>query len=418
MSIEKNASTGVHKTASNGLAHTNKSRAAGPGGAGAAGDTVGGFAATLFALDAPQADTSFVDPGQVAGGSTVGQTDAMTQAPGTLGVMPLPVPAAVPGMADGAGVPAQASSADTVSTLSLGGAASRHGVAVTGAFANPAADAETAARALFSKDQKPGRDGMENGPQAIGDQAVQAQVAPHKPVDAVHGAKALADAAQSGRSEATDTASLAAVEAMIKKMASAADAAEGGARDVRSGLSDLASGASSQTGQGAFALHPSASEAGPGSSFTYSASPTNEAGLLTPEAQMTEQMSYCVSRDVQNAQLRLDGFGADGVEVNITLQGKEAQVDFRTDMPEAREALEGASAQLKDMLSREGLVLSGVSVGTSAQGQAQTSAQQRKDQQAARQARVSAPTSASERGALQALAAPVRTSAGSLDLFV
>jgi flagellar hook-length control protein FliK len=321
-------------------------------------------------------------------------------------------------MADGAGLPEQAPAGQTVSTLSLGGAASRHGGAVTGALANPAVDAETAARALLSKDLKPGKDGMASGPQATGDRALQAPVAQHKPVDAGHGAKALADAAQSGRREATDTASLAAVEAMIKKMASAAEAAECGARDVRSGQAELAASASSQAGQGALGLHSPVSEAGPGSSSTYSASPAYEAGLLTPEAPVTEQMSYWVSRDVQNAQLRLDGFGTDGVEVNITMQGKEAQVDFRTDMPEAREALEGASAQLKDMLSREGLVLSGVSVGTSAQGQAQTTAQQRKDQQAARQARVSAATSASERSALQPLAAPVRSGPGALDLFV
>jgi flagellar hook-length control protein FliK len=143
-----------------------------------------------------------------------------------------------------------------------------------------------------------------------------------------------------------------------------------------------------------------------------------DTGLLTPEAPVAEQMNYWVSRDVQNAQLRLDGFGADGVEVNITLQGKEAQVDFRTDMPEAREALEGASAQLKDMLSREGLVLAGVSVGTSAQGQGQTHAQQRRDQALARQARVTAAVAANDSSALQPLAVPQRASGRALDLFV
>jgi flagellar hook-length control protein FliK len=127
-------------------------------------------------------------------------------------------------------------------------------------------------------------------------------------------------------------------------------------------------------------------------------------------------MSYWVSREVQNAQLRLDGFGADGVEINITLQGKEAQVDFRTDLPEAREALEGASAQLKDMLSREGLVLSGLSVGTSAQGQ--TSAQQRRDQTPVRQTRVSAVAAANEPNGLQPLLVPRRTDGRALDLFV
>jgi flagellar hook-length control protein FliK len=81
---------------------------------------------------------------------------------------------------------------------------------------------------------------------------------------------------------------------------------------------------------------------------------------------------------VQSAQLKLDGLGADKVEVNISMNGNEAQVDFRTDQAETRHMLEGAVSQLKDMLSLEGVVLSGVSVGTSSsqQGEQQRQARQ------------------------------------------
>jgi flagellar hook-length control protein FliK len=47
------------------------------------------------------------------------------------------------------------------------------------------------------------------------------------------------------------------------------------------------------------------------------------------------------------------------------MHGNEAHVAFRTDELQTHSLLEGAGAQLKDMLLREGVVLAGVSVGTS-----------------------------------------------------
>ena len=140
--------------------------------------------------------------------------------------------------------------------------------------------------------------------------------------------------------------------------------------------------------------------------------PVSEASALSPETRVAEQVSYWVSHDVQNAQLRLDGLGGEPVEVNISMNGNEAQVEFRTDLSETRQILEGSVSQLKDLLSREGLVLSGVSVGASFQGH--PGSQQRRDQAGARQAKV------------EVLAAPseVRLSSASpragraLDLFV
>lgn len=47
------------------------------------------------------------------------------------------------------------------------------------------------------------------------------------------------------------------------------------------------------------------------------------------------------------------------------MHGNEAHVAFRTDEMQARAALESASSELKDMLQREGLTLSGFSIGGS-----------------------------------------------------
>jgi flagellar hook-length control protein FliK len=83
------------------------------------------------------------------------------------------------------------------------------------------------------------------------------------------------------------------------------------------------------------------------------------------ETQAAEQVKYWISQDVQNAELQLDGLGENPVEVSISMQGNEAHVAFRTDELQTHSLLEGAGAQLKDMLLREGVVLAGVSVGTS-----------------------------------------------------
>jgi flagellar hook-length control protein FliK len=55
--------------------------------------------------------------------------------------------------------------------------------------------------------------------------------------------------------------------------------------------------------------------------------------------------------------------------VRISVAGDQTQVDFRTNQPEVRQALENASVQLKEMLSGEGLQLTGMSIGTSGRGQ-------------------------------------------------
>lgn len=87
------------------------------------------------------------------------------------------------------------------------------------------------------------------------------------------------------------------------------------------------------------------------------------------ESVVADTVNYWVSQGIQNAELKLDGLGHEPVEVTISLKGDEASIGFRTDQPEIRQVLEGAAAQLKELLSSEGLVLSGLTIGTSAQQQ-------------------------------------------------
>ena len=106
-----------------------------------------------------------------------------------------------------------------------------------------------------------------------------------------------------------------------------------------------------------------------------SAKPANlslEGMALDVGAEMTrgEQNpgTYWMSSDMTNAEMKLDGFGESPVEVSISVHGNQTHVAFRTDEAQTRLALEDAGTTLKDMLSKEGLNLAGVSVGTSGAG--------------------------------------------------
>ena len=130
------------------------------------------------------------------------------------------------------------------------------------------------------------------------------------------------------------------------------------------------------------------------------------------ESMVADQVSYWVAQGVQNAQLTLDGFGGESVEVNISLKGSEAQIDFRTDQPEIRQLLEGAVAHLKDILKGEGLVLSGVSVGAS--GQDAAGSQERRNRPDARQATIAT----KERGQPESVHRAMQSVGRAVDLFV
>ena len=89
------------------------------------------------------------------------------------------------------------------------------------------------------------------------------------------------------------------------------------------------------------------------------------------DGEFSEQVNYWIGQDIQKAELTLDGLGLSPVEVSISMQGNEAQVVFRTDEAQTRDALSNASQQLQEALSRQGVALAGVSVGTSNSGGAQ-----------------------------------------------
>ena len=145
--------------------------------------------------------------------------------------------------------------------------------------------------------------------------------------------------------------------------------------------------------------------------YVDSATPVADVSALTPEY-VAEQVAYWVSNDVQNAEMKLQGFGDSPVEVRISMVGNEAHVAFRTDEAQARDALENASAHLKDMLQRDGVILSGVSVGTSGSGGASGQNQQSRQEGQKGVVMVAAPATSEKRvwGTVQ--------TGRALDLFV
>lgn len=139
-----------------------------------------------------------------------------------------------------------------------------------------------------------------------------------------------------------------------------------------------------------------------------------DAGSMT-EMRVAEQVSYWASRGgVQNAELQVDGLGEGPVKVSIALQGQEARVEFRADQAQTRQVLEDAMPHLRELLAREGLVLSGVSVGASGSDGA-AGRQPQEGRKGARETTVAVPE-------LQAVTQPATRGAAlsgrSVDLFV
>lgn len=137
------------------------------------------------------------------------------------------------------------------------------------------------------------------------------------------------------------------------------------------------------------------------------------APTMAPDMQVAEQVTYWVTQNVQNAEMTLDGLGHSPVEVSISVQGNEAQIAFRSDEALTRGVLESAGAHLKDMLQREGMVLTGVSVGTSGSGDAGGSGE-RRARQPVRQVAI-APLKSSD---ANVGSGPRLQSGRSVDLFV
>ncbi len=146
---------------------------------------------------------------------------------------------------------------------------------------------------------------------------------------------------------------------------------------------------------------------------------TSQTGGVAPEMQVAEQVSYWVSHNVQNAELKLDGLGLSPVEVSIRMQGNEAQIAFRTDEAATRELLERAGAHLKELLQSEGLQLGGVSVGSSGDsGVGQGNSGERQKQHNVRQLAIAPLQTAAVEAAPRRRTMPASGAGRAVDLFV
>ncbi|WP_233589987.1 flagellar hook-length control protein FliK [Acidovorax sp. FJL06] len=124
----------------------------------------------------------------------------------------------------------------------------------------------------------------------------------------------------------------------------------------RSGEGPAGGGAWSESGAGTSALDGGNTDA---------ATAFVDPGSVGTEEQVADQVAYWVNQKTQNAELTLNRDGQP-VEVSVSLSGNEAHVSFRSDQAQTRELLDQSMAQLRDLLRNEGLVLSGMSVGSSA----------------------------------------------------
>lgn len=141
----------------------------------------------------------------------------------------------------------------------------------------------------------------------------------------------------------------------------------------------LAGGSDFAQPQGRFGARPGSGQSGTGFEGTFgqamSAASRADAvfevapaSAVVADTAVAETVSYWAGQGVQTAELTLEGFGDEPVQVSILLNGDQAQIDFRTDQAAVRQVLEAAAAELKDLLSSQGLQLAGVSVGTSGKG--------------------------------------------------
>lgn len=146
-----------------------------------------------------------------------------------------------------------------------------------------------------------------------------------------------------------------------------------------SALATLASAAASLGGDSAAGGRSAGQGAGAGADLSQTAAqaqsesapavPGSDASAAQPESAstpdaITEQMAYWATDSLQNAELTLAHDGRP-VEVHVSLDGQQAHVAFRSDQSETRALLDAGTGQLRDLLGQEGLVLSGMSVGSS-----------------------------------------------------
>ncbi len=135
------------------------------------------------------------------------------------------------------------------------------------------------------------------------------------------------------------------------------------------------------------------------------------------EELLAEQVTYWANQKTQSAEVTLNRDGQP-LAVTVALSGNEAHVTFRSDQEHTREMLDQSMAQLSELLRGEGLVLSGMTVGTSAgqgamAGDAGQQQRNRPGDGQQGQVLVSGPTDVSQR-----LAGSGTSNKGVVDVFV
>ena len=92
----------------------------------------------------------------------------------------------------------------------------------------------------------------------------------------------------------------------------------------------------------------------------------SDSGMMSEgEQHVAEDLKFWASRNIQNAEFKLEGWEDASVQVRVSLQGSSANVEFLTDHADSRALLANSQDELKQLLEQQGLMLSGVSVGGS-----------------------------------------------------
>lgn len=398
MSIERSGTASSPKMVASAEGNSGKGKV--KSGDGADAPAGGGFSAILTSLE-PQADQSVAADTQ----SKTEETPQIAVPPASAPLIPLPpnVPTDLAMLLAQAGKVVGAKT-DTVSDELPVGANGGHRLIAAAMGADKSAVPITASTSLGT--ENPGD--FKQNVNALLDQMAQGVPSQtHK----ARGAELQADvAAKLGESRALKLASLMDVSAREPALSGALVTSGMGDSFLRQADKAVAKSSTLPAGSGIEGIWGQQSlQTG---SRVDAPSVMADPSMLSLESKVADTVSYWVTQGVQNAQLKLDGFGGQPVEVSISLKGDEAHIGFRTDQPEIRQILEGAVAHLKDLLTSEGLVLSGVSVGTS--GQDGSGAQEQGHRPGARQAIITttdvAPTESLQR---------VNQSVGrAVDLFV
>jgi flagellar hook-length control protein FliK len=236
----------------------------------------------------------------------------------------------------------------------------------------------------------------------------------------------IGSATSTAQAVTSERAGAIALPADIPRITSAAEAAAPALQAVVSALAEM----SAQARQGG----RSAEEGGTASpalglntdvgsaSFTESlstaadATPTAADGsAMAGDGVQAEPVAFWVNQKTQNAELTLDRDGQP-VEVRVSLTGNEAHVTFRSDQAQTREALDASMLQLRELLQREGLVLAGVTVGSSG-SQGEGGQGEQSGRQGARQGRVVATTGDAAEGPAR-VRTPGQGGTRGVDVFV